>query len=71
MDVIEDTDLSGDLPSNPKQWNTHQLATYLSTSLREEDGLDDLGAEAVLDCVRECGFTGRELLRLTDADLAR
>ncbi|KIK98015.1 hypothetical protein PAXRUDRAFT_68227, partial [Paxillus rubicundulus Ve08.2h10] len=69
-DVIEDTNLSGDLPPNPKQWNTHQLSTYLSTSLREEDGLDDLGVEAVLYCVRERGFTGRELLTLTDADLA-
>ncbi|KAF9223287.1 hypothetical protein BS17DRAFT_132502 [Gyrodon lividus] len=68
-DVIKDTGLYGDLPTNPKQWNTNQLTTYLSTSLRKGDDLDDLGVEDVLDCVRKRGFTGRELLRLTDADL--
>ncbi|KIJ62968.1 hypothetical protein HYDPIDRAFT_30098, partial [Hydnomerulius pinastri MD-312] len=69
-DPINDAIFDGDLPSNPKQWNTDQAATYLSTSLRAGGGLDYSSVEDVLECIRERGFTGRELLRLTDADLA-
>ncbi|KAF9231364.1 hypothetical protein BU15DRAFT_82480 [Melanogaster broomeanus] len=69
-DLVNGANLYGDLPSNPRQWNTDELATYLSSSLRETSILDDLGVEGVLDFIRERGFTGRELLKLTDADLA-
>jgi hypothetical protein len=62
------------LPPSPKQWNTDELATYLETSLgsgNNADGAkDNPSLVDILDCVRTRGLTGRELLRLTDADLA-
>lgn len=57
------------LPSNPKQWNTDQLATYLETSFKLDNTANGDKA-GMLECVRTRGLTGRELLRLTDADLA-
>ena len=61
------------LPPDPKQWNTDELTTYLETSFRtgnSTDGAkDDPSLVDILECVRTRGFTGRELLRLTDADL--
>ncbi|KAI9457040.1 hypothetical protein HD554DRAFT_1829533 [Boletus coccyginus] len=62
------------LPPNPKQWNTDELTTYLGTSFRSgnsTDGAkDDPSLVDILEYVRTRGLTGRELLRLTDADLA-
>lgn len=57
------------LPPNPKQWNPDELTTYLGTvtSLRSDDDSDLVD---ILNCVRARNLTGRELLRLTDADLA-
>ncbi|KAH0833376.1 hypothetical protein J3R83DRAFT_12477 [Lanmaoa asiatica] len=62
------------LPPNPKQWNTDELTTYLRASLtlgNNTDGDTDNSSLAdILECVRTRGLTGRELLRLTDTDLA-
>ena len=67
-------ELYAGLPANPKQWNTDDLATYLETSLssgNNADGAkDNHSLVDILECVRIRGLTGRELLRLTDADLA-
>lgn len=68
-------DLYVGLPPNPKQWNTDELTTYLETSSRSgnsTDGAkDDPSLVDILEYVCTRGLTGRELLRLTDADLAR
>ncbi|KAH7884890.1 hypothetical protein F5I97DRAFT_1929723 [Phlebopus sp. FC_14] len=68
--TTNNTILDGDLPSNPKQWSTEQSATYLAASLRKSGDLDAQSIDEVLDCVRGRGLTGRDLLRLTDVDLA-
>ncbi|KAG8212809.1 hypothetical protein J3R82DRAFT_11101 [Butyriboletus roseoflavus] len=69
-----ESELYAGLPSNPKQWSTYQLTTYLETSLRSENNTDgdkdDSSLMDIVECVRTRGLTGRELLRLTDADLA-
>lgn len=65
-------ELYAGLPPNPKQWNTDELTTYLEMSLRSgrnTDGDRDDSLMAILEYVRTRGLTGRELLRLTDADL--
>ncbi|KAI6043773.1 hypothetical protein EDC04DRAFT_2890458 [Pisolithus marmoratus] len=58
------------LPSEPKQWTTDQLITYLSTSLYSSSDPDASNTDGVFDWVQECGLTGREWLRLTDRHLA-
>lgn len=66
-------ELYAGLPPNPKQWSTDELATYLETALRSGNDTDrnkDDPLVDILECVRTRGLTGRELLRLTDADLA-
>ncbi|KAF8442045.1 hypothetical protein L210DRAFT_3191081 [Boletus edulis BED1] len=66
-------ELYAGLPSNPKQWNTDELITYLETSFKLcNDTNGDKGDSSlvgILECVRARGLTGRELLRLTDADV--
>ncbi|KAG6372161.1 hypothetical protein JVT61DRAFT_7951 [Boletus reticuloceps] len=66
-------ELYAGLPSNPKQWNTDELITYLETSFKlcnDTNGdKDDSSIVGILECVRARGLTGRELLRLTDADV--
>jgi len=68
-------ELYAGLPPNPKQWNTDELTTYFETSFwsgNNADGdKDDPSLVGILEYVRTRGLTGRELLRLTDADLAR
>lgn len=65
--------LCAGLPPNPKQWSADELTTYLETFLgsgnNTDAGKDDSSLVDVLECVRTRGLTGRELLRLTDADL--
>ncbi|KAF8554017.1 hypothetical protein OG21DRAFT_1463222 [Imleria badia] len=67
-------ELYAGLPPNPKQWNTGELTTYLETSFKSGSNSDGDKADSslmnILECVRTRGFTGREILRLTDADLA-
>lgn len=62
------------LPPNPKQWNTDELITYLKTSFKfgstANGDKEDSSLVDILECVRTRGLTGRELLRLTNADLA-
>lgn len=61
------------LPPNPKRWTTDELTTYLETSSKSRTNVDGDQADSslvnILECVRTRGFTGRELLRLTDSDL--
>ncbi|KAI5991101.1 hypothetical protein F5J12DRAFT_862029 [Pisolithus orientalis] len=71
VSVANDATLTDNsLPSEPKQWTTDQLITYLSTSLGSNGDLGVPNTDGVLDWVRECGLTGREWLRLTDRHLA-
>lgn len=68
-------ELDAGLPPNPKQWNTDELATYLETSLKSGSNTDRASKSGatlvdILEYVRTRGLTGRELLRLTDGDLA-
>ncbi|KAI6022122.1 hypothetical protein BKA83DRAFT_4275259 [Pisolithus microcarpus] len=58
------------LPSEPKEWTTDQLITYLSTSFSSGGDPEVLNTEDVLGWVQERGLTGREWLRLTGRDLA-
>lgn len=66
-------ELYAGLPPNPKQWNTDEVTTYLETTLRSGCNTDGDKSDTLVDmleCVRTRGLTGRELLRLTNADLA-
>lgn len=57
---------SEDLPSNPKAWNHHELAKYLSTVLRVKSAPV---ANDIARFVKEKRMTGRVFLRLTEEDL--
>ncbi|KAL4062173.1 hypothetical protein V8B97DRAFT_1868212 [Scleroderma yunnanense] len=69
MDMDNHSILNGDLPSNPQQWTTEQLVTYLSASLHTCRDSDISRIDDMLDWVRKRGFTGREWLQLTDTDV--
>lgn len=63
------------LSPNPRGWTTDELATYLESSLKSgsntlDDDKEDNPFVDILAYVRTRGLTGRELLRLTNGDLA-
>ncbi|KAG0705779.1 hypothetical protein DFH29DRAFT_248387 [Suillus ampliporus] len=64
--VAEDNNL----PSNPKHWSTDDLALHLATSLRAGSELSAEDQGHLLRAIKEQTITGRDFLRLTDADLA-
>jgi hypothetical protein len=59
------------LPRNPKHWSTDDLASHLATSLRACSELSTEDQGQLLRTIKEQTITGRNFLRLTDADLAR
>ncbi|KAG2147720.1 uncharacterized protein EDB93DRAFT_1328425 [Suillus bovinus] len=66
-DVTEDNDK---LPRNPKHWSTDDLALHLATSLQVGSQLSTEDQGHLIRVIKEQNFTGRNFLRLTDADLA-
>ncbi|KAI6137421.1 hypothetical protein F5141DRAFT_1209744 [Pisolithus sp. B1] len=71
MSTANDSALNDNsLPSEPKEWTTDQLITYLSTSFSSSGDPEVPNTEDVLSWVQECGLTGQEWLRLTGRDLA-
>ncbi|OJA08275.1 hypothetical protein AZE42_03781 [Rhizopogon vesiculosus] len=58
------------LPRNPKQWSADDLASYITTSLQTGGELDTEDKGLVLHAIKEKTITGRDFLRLTDANLA-
>ncbi|KAG2064973.1 hypothetical protein BDR04DRAFT_207595 [Suillus decipiens] len=58
------------LPRNPKNWSTDDLISHLATSLRTGSALSTEDQEHLLCAIKEQNITGRNFLRLTDADLA-
>ncbi|KAG1774519.1 hypothetical protein EV702DRAFT_528018 [Suillus placidus] len=58
------------LPRNPKHWSTDDLASHLTTSLRAGSVLSAEDQVHLLRAIKEQTITGRNFLRLTDADLA-
>jgi hypothetical protein len=59
------------LPRNPKHWSTDDLASHLTTSFRASSKLSTEDQGHLLRAIKEQTITGRNFLRLTDADLAR
>ncbi|KAG2363811.1 hypothetical protein BDR07DRAFT_1608582 [Suillus spraguei] len=58
------------LPRNPKHWSTDDLVLHLATSLRADSALSTEDQGHLLCAIKEQNITGRNFLRLTDADLA-
>ncbi|KAG1736297.1 hypothetical protein EDB19DRAFT_1037118 [Suillus lakei] len=58
------------LPRNPKRWSTDDLTSHLATSLRAGSELSTKDQGHLLHAIQEQTITGRDFLRLTDADLA-
>lgn len=58
------------LPRNPKHWSTDDLTSHLTTSLRASSKLSTEDQGHLLRAVKEQTISGRNFLRLTDADLA-
>lgn len=58
------------LPRNPKHWSTDDLASHLTTSFRASSKLSTEDQGHLLRAIKEQTITGRNFLRLTDADLA-
>jgi len=59
------------LTRNPKQWSANDLASYIATALQAGNELNVADQEDLLHAIKEQTITGRDFLRLTDADLAR
>ncbi|KAG1735351.1 uncharacterized protein EDB91DRAFT_1145060 [Suillus paluster] len=70
--VIDDIAVAEDnnLPRNPKHWSTDDLALHLATSLRAGSELSAEDQGYLLRAIKEQTITGRDFLRITDADLA-
>ncbi|KAG2101630.1 uncharacterized protein F5147DRAFT_708903 [Suillus discolor] len=64
--VTEDNNL----PRNPKHWSTDDLVSHLATSLWAGSELSTEDRGRLLCMIKEQTITGRNFLRLTDADLA-
>ncbi|KAG2115010.1 hypothetical protein DEU56DRAFT_179377 [Suillus clintonianus] len=70
--VLHDNSVGEDnkLPRNPKHWSTEDLASHVATSLRAGSELSAEDQGHLLCAIKEQTITGRDFLRLTDADLA-
>lgn len=56
---------------NPKQWSADDVASYIATSLQEDNEFSTIDQEHLLYAIKEQAITGRDFLRLTDVDLTK
>ena len=71
--ILNDNAVAGDdkLPRDPKHWSADDLASYIITLLQAGSELGAEDQRLLLHAISDHTITGRDFLRLTDADLAR